>query len=685
MALFIVERRDTGFTVRPGENTLQTAANALKAEGHAEDAAISAATAEAAAGPTFASTALGLAATTSGQAFAVDNGDGTVTVYLNSAGSAVAQRTLATTAALAASGGAGLVGLSQGGTVADKISWISLEQYGAIGDGVADDRAAILGAINAAYDLGGARIVGRQGGVYRFTGRIKLRPGVILDLGVNRQTPGAPPGKTGAYLLIADATGGVDLVAGSHLVATIRVPSGAFTGPALDINDTKSTELNFGRNERAATFDVDILGNFQAGSMGVRLYSGTTSGTSWVKGTGTVGGLDYPFTLEANGTNAYVNENWLDLISYGAVEALRGLTTGSGASVDGNRINITVQPGGASRAKRAIRWDGVGNWINIMVWDWSTANVDASAGGTQIELTSSSGGNIIDGFISRATGSGNFPRNPIIDYAPRNTSRNIIRTMSGRHRSDLSPISLAPANTNQRVFVGDQDDSFAFAYSRYTVTASGTTPPDATSLGRLFDLSGANLQVNPCTDFTVNLDLGVAPTGVIGMGLVMVRGVMPDRIRVEGSTDNVTFVTVLEAGWAGDLVPTHLFRDDGAGNYRYWKLTVENDTAKRVDINRWWCADVGFTRLPGAFAPVLNPKFAGVVTVGSQQVVRDRRTGWTADSGTAKRTSNTTYSGTAEAAYTQATIQALMNAVRDQSQAIKALKDDLISHGLIGT
>lgn len=67
------------------------------------------------------------------------------------------------------------------------------------------------------------------------------------------------------------------------------------------------------------------------------------------------------------------------------------------------------------------------------------------------------------------------------------------------------------------------------------------------------------------------------------------------------------------------------------------------------------------------------------------QVVSARKTGWAADTGTAKRTANATYSGTAEAAYTQATIQALMNAVRDQSQALKALKDDLISHGLIGT
>lgn len=116
MALFIVERVGTGFSVRPGENTLQAAASALTAEGWADAAALSAATAEAAAGPTYASTAAGLAATTSGQAFAVDAGGGLVSVYLNSSGTAVLQRTLATTGALAASTGSTLVGFQQSGT-----------------------------------------------------------------------------------------------------------------------------------------------------------------------------------------------------------------------------------------------------------------------------------------------------------------------------------------------------------------------------------------------------------------------------------------------------------------------------------------------------------------------------------------------------------------------------------------
>jgi hypothetical protein len=72
------------------------------------------------------------------------------------------------------------------------------------------------------------------------------------------------------------------------------------------------------------------------------------------------------------------------------------------------------------------------------------------------------------------------------------------------------------------------------------------------------------------------------------------------------------------------------------------------------------------------------------VEVNSVQVVTARQTGWSADTGTDKRTANATYSGTAEATYTQATIQTLMDAVRDQSRTMKSLKADLTTHGLIG-
>ncbi|UPT53062.1 tailspike protein [Synechococcus phage Yong-M3-232] len=105
--------------IRVGENTAAALAAAIRAE----DAA---ANAEAFAGPTFANTAAGIAGTVDGEFFAV-NASGIVTIYLNDGGSAVAQRTIATTATLAASTGASLIGHIASGsgavarTVQDKL------------------------------------------------------------------------------------------------------------------------------------------------------------------------------------------------------------------------------------------------------------------------------------------------------------------------------------------------------------------------------------------------------------------------------------------------------------------------------------------------------------------------------------------------------------------------------------
>ncbi|MGV7119545.1 hypothetical protein [Sphingopyxis sp. 550A] len=117
-----------------GENTVAALAARSEAAASAAAAALSEATAESVAGPTYPDTSTGLAATTNGQSFAVDNGDGTVTVYLNDNGSAVAQRTLATTAALASSSGALMVGLAAGDKLQERADGLALASaYALIG------------------------------------------------------------------------------------------------------------------------------------------------------------------------------------------------------------------------------------------------------------------------------------------------------------------------------------------------------------------------------------------------------------------------------------------------------------------------------------------------------------------------------------------------------------------------
>jgi hypothetical protein len=170
-----------------GENTVAAMVARIEAQASAAQASLSAATAESAAGPTYPDTAAGLAATIDGQAFAVDNGDGTVTVYLNDSGNAVAQRTLATTAALASSTGWEMVKGQQSGSgsilrlTSEKLAErITPEDYGAAGDGSTPDGAAVLDAANAAVAQG-KFLRGRRGATYLITSALTLPTGLHFD------------------------------------------------------------------------------------------------------------------------------------------------------------------------------------------------------------------------------------------------------------------------------------------------------------------------------------------------------------------------------------------------------------------------------------------------------------------------------------------------------------------------
>ncbi|ASP29673.1 hypothetical protein CHH26_05075 [Qipengyuania flava] len=190
MAYFPVRIAGEHVHVNLGESAVIASRAASRASDAATSAETAAAHAESMTGPTYASTAAGLAATTDGQGFAVDNGDGTVTVYLNDGGSAVAQRTLATTAALAstdAGKGAALVGFKQSGTGAVNRNIeaklresVSVKDFGAVGNGVADDTLAIQAAITSLATSGGVVHVPR--GTYKITSTLTL-PGRVCLMG----------------------------------------------------------------------------------------------------------------------------------------------------------------------------------------------------------------------------------------------------------------------------------------------------------------------------------------------------------------------------------------------------------------------------------------------------------------------------------------------------------------------
>lgn len=168
--------------VQVGENT----GLSLVAAQRAENAAVAA---ESLVGPTYASTAAGLAATAEGGSFAVNNGDGTVTIYREVAGVAVEQRRLATTAALAAADGAERIGYAQGPAAPyiqtrnalDKLREFgaSVKDTGAVGDYDTDDSDAV----QEIFDYFGSR-----GGRWHLPpGMYKTTRSITIELGLSGQ------------------------------------------------------------------------------------------------------------------------------------------------------------------------------------------------------------------------------------------------------------------------------------------------------------------------------------------------------------------------------------------------------------------------------------------------------------------------------------------------------------------
>jgi hypothetical protein len=104
-------------------------------------------------------------------------------------------------------------------------------------------------------------------------------------------------------------------------------------------------------------------------------------------------------------------------------------------------------------------------------------------------------------------------------------------------------------------------------------------------------------------------------------------------------------------------------------------------TANQVSVNGGTGAATGAVTfsLPATITVTTAYQISGTQIVGS------RKTGWTAWTGTNDRTSHATYSGTASAGYVQAELQAVMDSLKQVTEAYKALLADLTLHGLVGT
>lgn len=247
MTAAIIDARGSQYVV-VGAGAALAGVLARQAQESAAAAGLAEAHAESLSGPTYPDTATGLAATASGDFFAVDNGDGTVSIYLDNAGVAVLQRRLATTAALAASGGGNLVGIQHdgAGAVLEDVDAVlrrlpkkpqSYGQYSVLST-KAQNKAAIQAMINATPsggvceipDPGGVQIIDCSAGV---SGAITVAQDRItivnharlkMDEGVRRANPSC---------MFVFSGEGINLVGPGQFIG-----SGAFDQVNIDEEDT---------------------------------------------------------------------------------------------------------------------------------------------------------------------------------------------------------------------------------------------------------------------------------------------------------------------------------------------------------------------------------------------------------------------------------------------------------------
>lgn len=315
-------------------------------------------------GPAYADVAAGEAATTAGQFFRVpipDTDPVEYTRYQRTSGGSVEAAPLATTAALAASGGAGMVGLPDG-TVDDAIKYVTPQMFGDAGTGVANSTAAIQAAIDS-----GVKDVVFPPGVY-------VHGNLTCDNDYQRFTgPGAQLVRNANSTTVTVSARGIEFKG-------IRFSGGSFTGNNITVT---GPEAVFDNCDSLDTPGRALYADSDGGNM---LVMGGVWNTTDASGTG----YDIELHDDTPGASLYSR-----LIGISTGQATGGvlidgqgtvrlvgcqigkLTVASGGGIfEGNRFNgaVSVQRAGNQFSNNAFAGnvtfgDGAGGNIGQIAFD----------------------------------------------------------------------------------------------------------------------------------------------------------------------------------------------------------------------------------------------------------------------------------------------------------------------------
>lgn len=377
MALFISEQiaavtaynaGNPQFTVYYGENAAEAARQALLAEGYADAAAQSAAFAGGFEVPEYATQAAGNVATSVGDIFRVPRGTTpqTFTWYrraeIDSDGSsldlnfttaafesyALSEEVspLATTAALAASDGATLIGFLQAGigavsrTVQAKLrDTVSVKDFGAVGDNSTNDTAAFTAAIAYIESTGNPVFV--PPGTY-LTDPFQIDPQVYATQSfffgsedsntiIKRRTTGA-----GAFVTIGDVAATV--FQANLSISGITIDGGASTnGPACVMYDVVRSQIS-GCTFKGGSYALHSYGGI-SNTFDHCKFQDADRGVQIEKFTSAAGG-GWPNLLRFDNCHFVDNAEWGIWFDYGRMLLVEG------CQVEGNGTTLAAAEGG---------------------------------------------------------------------------------------------------------------------------------------------------------------------------------------------------------------------------------------------------------------------------------------------------------------------------------------------------
>jgi hypothetical protein len=440
-----------------------------------------------------------------------------------------------------------------------------LEHWGVVKDGVSNDAAKISAAVDwcSANDVKSLKAA-QSNGAYAISGNIQLKKNVHLDFGYNKMVPLTD----NAGFTLAQYGAVENLYWDAESLPT-------WQGPLLLANDTTDSSITTYPRIRNVTC-VGHKDTVTSLVNGIMISLDATAGTrvTGVRASGLYASnleCAVEFKPSVDSLSGWVNSNHIEFdMIYNCNKCFSMSRLVSEHAVDNNYIKATYQTGPTAQSP-VLSCDGAMNEFDLLVWDWDIANDKIT-----IDLGPNSEQNLVRGSF-----------NPLsVKDASSSVNRNQIETRTFKTAPFLQN-ALEPSSTSSGVFMGQVDNTLAYAHSRYSVTAPAVS---AGSINSIFTPNQNSRAVwNNLTSLTIEIDLLVAQTAIRAIGVVFADDFVPEWVSFETSVDGVTWLEV--ENLPGSRATSWSSRSFIGGSFRYLRVTVTNSAAQNFAIAQifaWW-------------------------------------------------------------------------------------------------